>query len=75
MRHKVCVVPGLKEMVHEMKGIGRNLNQLTMLANAGTIHEVNLKDMDRRLRSRPWRVGSYGDRQLHQVWFSEPGRA
>ena len=49
MRHKVCVVPGLKEMVHEMKGIGRNLNQLTMLANAGTIREVSLKEMDRRL--------------------------
>lgn len=31
MRHKVVVVDGLKAFVHELKGIGRNLNQLTIL--------------------------------------------
>ena len=30
MRHKVVVVDGLKEFTHELKGIGRNLNQLAM---------------------------------------------
>ena len=34
MRHKVTVIPGLKEISHELKGIGRNLNQLTLLAKA-----------------------------------------
>ena len=44
MRHKVVVVDGLKEIAHELKGIGRNLNQLTVLANMGNITEVNLTE-------------------------------
>lgn len=42
MRHKVVVVDGLKEMTHELKGLGRNLNQLVVLANMGRIKEVHL---------------------------------
>ena len=29
MRHKVTVVEGLREIVHEVRGIGRNLNRFT----------------------------------------------
>ncbi len=49
MRHKVTVVPGLKELTHELKGIGRSLNQLTMLANAGAIRTVNLAEMETQM--------------------------
>lgn len=42
MRHKVVVVDGLKEMTHELKGLGRNLNQLVVLANMGRVREVHL---------------------------------
>ncbi len=49
MRHKVTVVPGLKELTHELKGIGRNLNQLTMLANAGVIRTVNLAETEKQM--------------------------
>ena len=42
LRHRVVVVAGLKEFTHELKGIGRNLNQLTMLCHQGVIHTVNL---------------------------------
>ena len=42
MRHRVAVVDGLPEILRELKGIGRNLNQLTVLANMGRIAEVNL---------------------------------
>ncbi len=49
MRHKVIVVPGLKELAHELKGIGRNLNQLTMLANAGAIRTVNLAETEKQM--------------------------
>lgn len=31
----------LKPVLHELKGIGRNLNQLTMLSHQGVIHTVN----------------------------------
>lgn len=49
MRHKVVVVDGLKEMTHELKGIGRNLNQLTILANEGRITLVDLGETMRAL--------------------------
>ena len=44
MRHLVVVVDGLPEITRELKGIGRNLNQLTVLANMGRVAEVNLGD-------------------------------
>ena len=49
MRHKITVVPGLKELTHELKGIGRNLNQLTMLAHAGVIQSIDLTETEGRL--------------------------
>lgn len=42
LRHKVVVVDGLKEHTHELKGIGRSLNQLTTLAHEGRISAVDL---------------------------------
>lgn len=44
LRHKVVVVDGLKEITHELKGIGRNINQLVTLCNMGRITEVRLDD-------------------------------
>ena len=49
MRHKVTVIDGLREFTHELKGIGRNLNHLTVLANEGHIAEVNLSSAMRSL--------------------------
>ena len=45
MRHKVVVVDGLKELTHELKGLGRNLNQLTMLAHQGRFTAPGLHGM------------------------------
>ena len=42
LRHKVVVIDGLKEFTHELKGIGRNLNQLVVLSNMGKIQDVYL---------------------------------
>ena len=42
LRHKVVVVDGLKEHTHELKGIGRSLNQLAILAHEGRISAANL---------------------------------
>ena len=44
MRHKVVVIDGLKEMTHELKSVGRNLNQLTILANENRITTVKLDE-------------------------------
>ena len=49
MRHKVTVVDGLKELTHELKGLGRNLNQLTMLAHQGRFSAPDLSGMVRTL--------------------------
>ena len=45
MRHKVVVIDGLKEFTHELKGIGRNLNQLTILANEGRFSSPDFSGM------------------------------
>ena len=42
MRHKIIVSHGMESVAHELKGIGRNLNQLTTLANMGIINRVDL---------------------------------
>lgn len=42
LRHKVVVVDGLKEHTHELKGIGRSLNHLAILAHEGRISVANL---------------------------------
>ena len=49
LRHKVTVVPGLDAVARELKGIGRNLNQLTTLAHMKKIEAVHLEDSCRQL--------------------------
>lgn len=44
LRHKVTVVEGLPEITHELKGIGRNINQVATLAHQGRIKTVCLED-------------------------------
>ena len=44
LRHRVVVIDGLKEITHELKGIGRSINQLVLLCNMGRIKEVHLED-------------------------------
>ena len=42
LRHKVVIVDGLREYTRELKGVGRSLNQLAILAHEGRISTVNL---------------------------------
>ena len=42
MRHRIVVIPGIDALTHELKGVGRNLNQLTILAHEGRISRVDL---------------------------------
>ena len=42
---QIVVAEGLEEVVRQQKAIGRNLNQLTTLANMGRIHIVYLSDV------------------------------
>ena len=49
LRRKVVVVEGVKECASELKAIGRNLNQLTVLAHEGRIQLVNLEGVESTL--------------------------
>lgn len=42
LRHRVVVIDGLPELTHELKGIGRSVNQLAVLCNMGKLREVHL---------------------------------
>ena len=42
---QITVIEGLDEVVRQQKAIGRNLNQLTTLANMGRISSVYLRDL------------------------------
>lgn len=42
---KIVVIDGLDEVIHQQKAIGRNLNQLTTLANMGKVKTIYLKEL------------------------------
>jgi len=44
---KIIVIDGLKEVLAELKSIGRNFNQLTTLCNMGRITSLRLDDVKR----------------------------
>lgn len=74
LRHKVVVVDGLKEHTHELKGIGRSLNQLAILAHEGASPWPTWTASTPRWRKTtsvcaPLRVRSSadGDGDIHQI--------
>ena len=42
---EIVVIHGLDEVIRQQKGIGRNLNQLTVLANIGKVKTVYLQEL------------------------------
>ena len=46
---EIVVVDGAQELISELKGIGRNLNQLTTLANMGKVDAVYLAETKAQL--------------------------
>ena len=42
---QIIVIDGLDEVIRQQKAIGRNLNQLTTLANMGKVKTVYLKEL------------------------------
>lgn len=58
LKHKVVVVDGLPEVIHELKGIGRNINRLTTLANMGKLDTVYLSETAEALYGIYDRIGA-----------------
>lgn len=42
---RIVVIDGLDEVIRQQKAIGRNLNQLTTLANMGNVKTIYLKEL------------------------------
>ena len=42
---EIVVINGLDEVIRQQKGIGRNLNQLTTLANMGKVNILYLQEL------------------------------
>ena len=64
LRHRVVVIDGLKEITHELKGIGRNINQLVVLCNMGRIKEVHLGDAWQSLSQVYLKLQELTDREV-----------
>ena len=45
MDKKIVVADGLNEVAKQQKAIGRNLNQIAMLAHEGRLHSVRLDEL------------------------------
>ena len=45
LQKEIVIIDGLEEVVRQQKAIGRNLNQLTTLANMGKINVVFLQEL------------------------------
>ena len=51
MDKKIIVADGLDEVAKQQKAIGRNLNQIAMLAHEGRLHSVRLDELVEQHRS------------------------
>ena len=49
LNRKIIVIDSLPEMVRELKALGRNLNQLTILCNMGKVQAVKLDEFEETL--------------------------
>ena len=45
LQKEIVIIDGLDEVIRQQKGIGRNLNQLTTIANMGKVNTVYLQEL------------------------------
>lgn len=45
LQKEIVIIDGMDEVIRQQKGIGRNLNQLTTLANMGKVNTVYLQEL------------------------------
>ena len=53
---EVIIIDGLPEIVSQLKKIGNNLNQLTMLSHQGVINTVKLDETEESLTAIYWKI-------------------
>jgi archaellum biogenesis ATPase FlaH len=45
LQKEIVIIDGLEEVIRQQKGVSRNLNQLTTLANMGKVNVLHLKEL------------------------------
>lgn len=53
---EIIIIDGLSEIVSQLKKIGNNLNQLTMLSHQGVINTVKLDETEESLTAIYWKI-------------------
>lgn len=53
---EIIIIDGLPEIVSQLKRIGNNLNQLTMLSHQGVINTVKLDETEESLTAIYWKI-------------------
>lgn len=53
---EIIIIDGLPEIVNQLKKIGNNLNQLTMLSHQGVINTVKLDETEESLTAIYWKI-------------------
>ena len=53
---EIIIIDGLSEIVSQLKKIGNNLNQLTMLSHQGVMNTVNLDETEESLTAIYWKI-------------------
>lgn len=53
---QIIIIDGLPEIVSQLKKIGNNLNQLTMLSHQGVINTIKLDETEESLTAIYWKI-------------------
>lgn len=53
---EIIIIDGLRQIVTELKRIGNNLNQLTMLSHQGLVNTVKLDETEETLTAIYWKI-------------------
>ena len=53
---EIVVIGGLPEIVSQLKKIGNNLNQLTLLSHQGLVNTVKLDETEESLTAIYWKI-------------------
>ena len=51
LERDIIIIEDVRNLVHELRKIGNNINQLTKLSNQGRITNINLEDVKKEMKS------------------------
>lgn len=58
---EIVMIDGLPEIISQLKKIGNNLNQLTMLSHQGKINTINFFETEKMLSDIYWEINTLAE--------------